>query len=279
MKSKQIDCSGLTSFLQNTPAANSDIKKSAGLNDVLVSPEAFKVDTPTAQPEVCDGIVAFLDVLGTSSLMESTEKDGIKQEEIQQIYATTIGMQAEFKNSLQAILEKLGDDLKYMAISDSFVISVPNSKDAITALIQFVANFQKICLKSFNQPLRGAIAKGKIIGNITENKIIGSAFIKAYRAEGKLAIYPRIILDIQLIEEFDLDKLFGYRDFVSRDTDGMFYVNFADSGLAEEILTSVQSASQQKDRFSAERQKWDWLCNYLQQKLSIQGKNPLNGTC
>ena len=108
MMSKQIDCSGLTSFLQNTPAANSDIKKSTGLNKVLVSPDAFKAVVPTAQPEVCDGIVAFLDVLGTSSLMESVEKDGIKQEDIQQIYATTIGMQAEFKNSLQVILENFG---------------------------------------------------------------------------------------------------------------------------------------------------------------------------
>ena len=279
MTSKQIIGSGLTSFLQNTSAVNSDIKKSTGLNNVLVSPEAFKAIAPTAQLEVCDGIVAFLDVLGTSSLMESIEKDGIKQEEIQQIYATTMGMQAEFQNSLQAILEKLGDDLKYMAISDSFVISVPNSKDAITALIQFVANFQKICLKSFSQPLRGAIAKGKIIGNITENTIIGSAFIKAYRAEDKLAIYPRVILDIQLIEDFELDRLFGYRDLVSRDTDGMFYVNFADHMLAEEILTLVSTVSQKEKHFSPERQKWDWLCNYLRQKLLVQTGDSLKGSC
>ena len=273
MLSEQKDCSGLTSFLDRTQSIDLGVKQSTGLNKILVAPEAFKESAPTVQPDVQEGIVAFLDVLGTSSLMESIDNEGIRKEDIQRVYLTTIGMQDAFINSIQNMQEKLANELKYMIISDSFVISVPSTQNAIITLIQFIANFQKTCLKSFSQLLRGAVAKGKVIGNITENKIIGSAFIKAHRAEGKLAVYPRIILDNQLVDEFELDKTLGIRNFITIDADGMFYVNFADRMLDEEISTIVKMVSQKEKLFSPECQKWNWLCNYLQKKLSVPTKN------
>ena len=145
MISEQQDCTGLTSFLDKTRSPDSGIKQSTGLNNILATPDAFKELTPTLQPDVRDGVVAFLDVLGTSRLMESIDKEDIKKEDIQRIYTTTIGMQEEFINSLQEMQEKLADDLKYMSISDSFVISVPNTQNAITTLIHFIVKFQNKC--------------------------------------------------------------------------------------------------------------------------------------
>ena len=259
--------SSVTSILNDVEVLQSKNKQS-GLNEVLNAPDAYKAETPRTLPDVRDGIVAFLDVLGTSRLMKSIDDADVTSEDIKKVYSTTIGMEDTFVTSLTPTLNKLGEDLKYMIISDSFVISVPSNQNALTELIHFIRKFQQSCLKSFSQPLRGAIAKGKIIGNISENKIIGSAFINAHMAEGKLAIYPRIILDFKLVEEFELDRLSHFREVVAKDADGIFYINFADGKFAQDIMGSIDAATEQENHFSPERQKWNWLRNYLMGKIS-----------
>jgi len=262
--------------LLDSKISSPSVKIQSGLSEVLDAPEAFQGETPRTKPDVRDYVVAFLDVLGTSSLMESIEKQGITEREISDIYYKSIAIEEIFQRHLNSIKDKLGDELKYMVISDSFVIAVPDSLDAIIALVIFIKEFQYSCLKEIAQPLRGAVTKGKIIGNITKNKIIGSAFTKAHKAEGKIALYPRIILDPKIADSFSSNE----RWLISKDRDGIFYVDFVGDEPNADLLESVETSLNNETEFSSERQKWDWLHAYLVQKYSPQTKKsslPIKG--
>ena len=132
-----------------------------------------------------------------------------------------------FLNELKII------DRKVSQISDSVVISY--SRESNFCHILHDAHF--LCVKAMEIGflLRGAIVYGKVIHNVSENKLFGPAFLKAYDMERKKAIYPRIIVDDNFFriaknnclssvnpENKDLKML------ISEDFDGIPYVNYFD---------------------------------------------------
>ncbi|MCB4764098.1 MAG: hypothetical protein LGB78_09435 [Sulfurovum sp.] len=55
--------------------------------------------------------------------------------------------------------------------------------------------------------LRGAITRGKTYVDKENNQIIGEAYIKAYELEQSHAIYPRVIIDTNIIDVLGLDSI------------------------------------------------------------------------
>lgn len=142
-------------------------------------------------------LVAFLDVLGFKALVK--HQDG--QENIR-----------KYLNSINnVVLEKQWDWIvDVIAISDSIILSTPISvmEDNnwligdfcdLVAEIQFEMALQNIWL-------RGAITFGDCYFMKDPIQIIGPAYIKAYELEQSKAIYPRVIIDPDLVSELDFEN-------------------------------------------------------------------------
>lgn len=152
-------------------------------------------------------IICFMDILGFSELINQYESN-ISSTVLQDI-------QESFKLAKTHLLEKniSGNDdivkhLKYQTFSDNICISIPyfdNEEDFLlnlNLLLIYVRGFQNIMM-SKDIFMRGAISTGSYYAD--DNIIFSTGLVKAYHLESKKAIYPRIIIDKDII-----DKLFNY---------------------------------------------------------------------
>lgn len=235
----------------------------AELVRVLDSPQSIR-DAPLVIPEIQDGVVAYIDALGSSALMYKVGNVDAGAAEARDVYLTTIGMAEEFQSSINE-LSKTVDGIKSMVISDSFVVAVPYSSDAICKLVEFLAKFQYKCLATYSQALRGAVSKGKVIGKIPENRIIGSAFIAAYSAEQKIAFFPRIVIDRYILEDAEIGLIEGAMP-IATDKDGIRYVDFMKNEVPDQITAVVDAERQRHIDSPVVLQKWNWLKTFLEQK-------------
>lgn len=177
--------------------------------------------------------VAFIDVLGTQNMVKSNDKTLLQNMvEITHLAYDLVGKGKEFAN------QTLGTKI----FSDNVVIFTPINKDNYTVGLQtlcmFVGFFQYLLLKYYKLYVRGGITIGEFFAN--EKFIYGQALNDAYNIEEKLAIYPRVVLSSQLIEQisirnltnefYGIDKCLTYCHF-----DGCNYVNYLSFRTSEEI--------------------------------------------
>jgi len=232
------------------------------LNDILARGQRI-TDAPVVKPEIKKAIVAFVDMLGTSALMED-----IKEENAEKVYGTITGIAELFQDKFNDF-SRIYADSKCMIISDSFVISVPYEPEAFNALVLFLADFQHRCLVSYAEAMRGAVSVGNLLVG-RDNKIIGPAFIRAHKIEKENAIFPRIVVDKRIVEDKELcPQTLGLP--IALDKDGVRYVDFMAAGDADMSSVKEQTARrrlefEKDDRKLKILQKWDWLQTFLEQK-------------
>lgn len=146
-------------------------------------------------------IVAFIDILGFSNIVENTVIDPATQDDKVFALRETLIEINENANWLHVN----NDSRKFIQFSDSIIISFLESDDV--AFRNFLENVSRIIIKLFLKNkflVRGGVCKGKLLH---EDKVIfGPALNEAYRLETNVAIYPRIIIkseDIQQLLEND----------------------------------------------------------------------------
>jgi hypothetical protein len=140
--------------------------------------------------------VAYLDVLGFKEMVYS---DNEEDKERLQAYFSIVDY---FREAIKQIPEK--SKIKIMAVSDSIILSMPeNAERSTEQLTHFciIIGLIQSHLAMSNVWLRGAVTIGKIAHRPKETFILGPAYIEAYELEGKVAKYPRVILDSSLIGE------------------------------------------------------------------------------
>jgi len=144
--------------------------------------------------------IAFLDVLGFKELVKKdTHCEKISE------YFTVI---RNVINQLNRI--RLKQEIKSIVISDSIILAVHSravDDDEIKTLRQFCIAIgliqQQLVLK--NLWLRGAVSLGAV--HFSQNNVVGPAYIKAYELESKHAIYPRVIIDPEVIGKLFADQV------------------------------------------------------------------------
>lgn len=185
-----------------------------------------------------DRIVCFLDILGFSTHVKaSVNKDGT--DNLQKIKT--------LNNALQYLgliiddnrLEKKSKR-RVTQFSDSIVISFPETNEsgvfwAIADILGMQAG-----LVQYGILCRGGIARGKLIH--TGNLIFGPAMVAAYTLESNAAMYPRVILDEEIINTGMLahadhhssaNESESIRTMLQKDSDGMYYIDYITSAKGE----------------------------------------------
>lgn len=144
-------------------------------------------------------------------------------------------------------------DITHAFISDSLVItfspkevsSLRNIKKkymhSANALFIILMRLQTVIFNCFSQQgvfLRGGISTKYCY--IKDQFAVGEGLISAYKAESKLAIYPRIAFSPEVLEDKQLKKsieklselMYGGNSIIKRNTDNIYYLDYLGYNLS-----------------------------------------------
>lgn len=152
-------------------------------------------------------------------------------------------VQKEKENSVKTVIEAIRDSIminkiaisnivKYAILSDTIIVYSENvDSDNVFYVIHALGNLQLELLRH-RFLCRGALVTAE--NYINNDIIVSEALIKAHLIEEKIAIYPRIIIDEEIImiikPQIDSgkiinDKEYLTKDAVIRDFDGKYILN------------------------------------------------------
>lgn len=151
--------------------------------------------------------VAFIDILGFSSIISKTRADtGL----ISVVYEALTSITRRAAASQSSVL-----GIQATSFSDNVVISLPVSGPGLFHLFGMINNFSQELL-SLGMLFRGAIAKGFALH--TEEVIFGPALVDAYNLETKVSLHPRVMLSDPVMEDarIHVGKSRGQKDLLRR---------------------------------------------------------------
>ena len=218
-------------------------------------------------------IVAYIDLLGMTSIIKSdTEKQKAAMNKLHNLY--TFSMQLTKEMQMEG-----NKEVQFKIFSDNIIItkrlSLQNkerTKD-IKCLFACAAHFQELAASaSVGWMLRGGITTGQLF--IDEVMVWGEALVKAYFLESKVAVYPRIIVDANVLCEIKDDKvLCGY---LRKDFDGLTFLNYLnDCHFCGEMLMNgfeLMKAETGPKLDEKIRQKFSWHMNFINTELHKKGE-------
>lgn len=162
--------------------------------------------------------VFFIDVLGFSQKV----KDSSKPSEIIDIVDC-------LKNDFIQANEEFKLQLEITQVSDCIIISFEKSFNFILHYILYIiAYVQANALVKYGLLFRGGGTYGKIIHN--QHYLFGEAYNRAYNLESKYALYPRVIIDKQIIEELKTYEKESCMEYLQEE-DIFYYVDYIKSEI------------------------------------------------
>lgn len=187
-------------------------------------------------------VVAFLDIMGFSEMVNSSMETDASPEAISRILELIHGFVRDMFADMQGHLPEKYDDpslsFKATMFSDSIVMSVADKhKDTqaggmpyvAVALATSVLAYDLLALGVF---CRGGIAVGKLIH---DENVFGPALIEAYRLETRQAVVPRILFSPYVGGVWERVKdspMFDWLKWVlRRDEDGKPFLNVLETPL------------------------------------------------
>ncbi len=216
------------------------------------------------QPDYSDRIVAFVDILGFEALVRRLDSEPELHNKLHQALAS-IGSYKQSslsENTAQSALE-------VSVFSDSIVVSgTPNdARSVIWSVLHLQCSLLALAI-----PSRGGIARGHTVH--TDEILYGVGFLNAYHLEQSAAVYPRVVIDPNLVGELDA----GFRAmFLKQDADALWFVDPFAMGILpgnsaalledgydphEESLKQLgQRIDQEIERLTdaGHLAKWNWL--------------------
>ena len=125
--------------------------------------------------------------------------------------------------------------------------------------------------------VRGAICRGPLFANSEESIVFGQALVKAYTLEHEYAVYPRIVIDRDLIwKAEDQHHIAPWRDYYSQGEDGAYFVDYLfDASLVGLEIGIPGDQPDAEERIQAHR---DMIVNFIEKRIGgLSGQSvPVN---
>lgn len=227
-------------------------------------------------------IVAFIDVLGSSEEMKNNPSQSLNA--IHNAYDDALDMY----NNLHS------DEVPVPQIkifSDNIIIyspCEPDTKSAFYSVVILCGLIQNLLLHN-RLLIRGGVTKGDFFAD--DVMVWGNALVRAHKLESEIAIYPRVIIDPQLIYEISFFQDNGpmkstFGKWLDADHDGLIYIDYLNQYLdvdnGDFVLQSFQEENEKRTRRHNENlkifQKLNWHDIYLRRKLFEFEKNKENNS-
>ena len=166
-------------------------------------------------------VVAFLDMLGATNKIRKSETQDESLNIIHNLYTNVM----ELANPETGI--KKYEGIRFKIFSDNILIAKEidpeNSIDSVLILLNCVSNFMCSSVGAgVGWLVRGGITVGDLY--IDDTVVWGSALVKAYELENKIAVYPRVIIDKPVLDL--LKQSCEGKTFISKDQDGLDFLNY-----------------------------------------------------
>ena len=166
-------------------------------------------------------LVCFIDILGFKDIIENFDKtndvsiiEKIKfafEESIKKIKNPIDPQAKEILNVKQENIDLLKKDFHFKTFSDNIIISITYNNDNFISRLHLITLFSNIfqyIMTCHGVYIRGGLSFGSYYHD--DNIIFSNALVKAYSLESQLAIYPRIVIDkniLNLIKTYNYDKI------------------------------------------------------------------------
>ena len=211
-------------------------------------------------------VVAYLDILGATNRIR--ENKAAQDASLNLLY----NLYKQIQNLASENGVKKFADIKFKIFSDNIIIAKKisdNINNDVLSLLGCVSNF--LC-SSVGDSVGWLVRGGVTIGDffIDDMVVWGSALVRAYELEDKIAVYPRVILDdnvVDIITKIDAD-------YVRRDTDGQCFLNYMTiwsyaGEFVQAAFEEMKAEAMKKDGTYPDkiRQKLWWHKNYINQAL------------
>ena len=185
-----------------------------------------------------DRFVAFVDILGFKNILARVEEN-FDSEEFKRLESVLNFMNEETHDPNYSadlpvyeksecgefLIEKELGDPRLTYISDCIIISAEPTLDGFKGLSRKI---HKITADLAYDGIfcRGAISKGKMYHQ--QRVLFGSAYLRAYYLEENEARFPRVIIDPNILEFFDLSdgKMPLAPIFYGKDRDDYYYLRY-----------------------------------------------------
>lgn len=220
-------------------------------------------------------IVAYLDILGaTNRIRENKTAQDASLNLLYNLYKQIQNLASE--NGIKKFA-----DIEFKIFSDNIIIAKKVSDDInndVLSLLGCVSNF--LC-SSVGDSVGWLVRGGVTIGDfyIDDMVVWGSALVRAYELEDKIAVYPRVVLDdnvVEIITKID-------SDYVRRDTDGQCFLNYMTiwsyaGEFVQAAFEQMKSEARRKDGTYTDKvhQKLWWHMNYINQALDEKNQRQDN---
>jgi hypothetical protein len=230
-------------------------------------------------------LVSYVDILGFSAMIEKSRKDPAEIANLRD--RLTAMRRVAFENSEHR--NSSGERIKVVFDSFSFsdlVVRCTGIGDELPWFILLNAELhylatRQISLAAEGVLIRGGISMGDLFINPEKTTVFGPAFVRSYELESEQAIYPRIVVDRELVFEAKKENAWPLlRDLLLHGEDGTYFLDYLSGTLAtkwdppmnqaaREVLigghrrtieTNIRNNAKNKDeRF---KQKYRWLALY-----------------
>lgn len=218
--------------------------------------------------ETSEYIVAYLDLLGVTTRMKTDkEYQIISMNKLHNLYTSSIQLSKE-------IAIEGYNEIQFKIFSDNIIITKRISKDPtkrmldIKCVLNYVSHFA--CLSvgdGVGWLVRGGITIGELF--IDDIMVWGNALLKAYDLENNIAIYPRIVVDSEILHEINKDK--ALHEFIQQDFDNIIFLNYLSIWHfgGQMLMNGFNIMQDELSGKYTERvyQKFCWHMNYVNREL------------
>lgn len=195
--------------------------------------------------------VAFLDVLGFSEMV-ARDCNGPS--------ANAVYLPILLRAHKTAIEQaQLFTGAKVTQFSDCILLAHPYAPSEFSRVVEHVANLQRSLLEN-GILSRGGLSYGKHFSD--EEFIFSDALIRAYKIEQDRAIFPRVVIDddlLDLIKPLDPEQM----PALVREADGACFIDYMRGMSVEAAESAVLTATNGWEKTSVRvREKMRWLRDY-----------------
>jgi hypothetical protein len=198
------------------------------------------------------GVISFFDILGFRNLIKVKKYSEMK--DIMELFEKCVETGSRANNGKKELkIYKFSDNISRVWVEKEAVERGPIIQGEIECILSII--FSLFLKKIF---IRGGITVGAI--EASKSTVYGGGLNRAYELENNIAVYPRVIIDPELIQGKNED---GFK-YLKKDLDGYFFVNymerlveFEDDFLSvHKNIISEQLLNTNNDEKTLQKYKW-----------------------
>lgn len=230
----------------------------------MINENADSYDRETSQY-----VVAYLDLLGVADRIGKDQGYQMTaMNKLHNLYTFTVDLAT--KIAIEGY-----QDIQFKIFSDNIIIAKKLSEQPdrrqldIKCLLNCVSHFQCLSVEDgVGWLVRGGIAIDELF--LDETMVWGRALLKAYNLESHVAIYPRIVIDRELVSEIVTNR--ELLEYILQDFDNLYFLNYlCIQHFGGELLMNGFTIMQDEleGKFTENMyQKLSWHMNYVNNELN-----------